>query len=201
MIHAALDGKYIGTVLLSDPVKLSSAEAVGYLRGLKVKTLMLTGDSESAAASVASRIHIDEYKAQLLPEDKADEIRKQQQTGQVVAMVGDGINDAPALACADIGFSMASGTDIAMESAEIVLMQHDLRKVPSAIVLSRAVMRIIRQNLFWAFCYNLICIPVAAGVFYPWFGWHLNPSVCALTMAFSSISVVLNALRLRKISI
>ena len=201
MIHAALDGKYIGTVLLSDPVKLSSAEAVGYLRGLKVKTLMLTGDSESAAASVAAQIHIDEYKARLMPQDKAGIIKVFQMNGQKVAMVGDGINDAPALAQADIGISIASGTGIAMESAGIVLMQHDLRKVPAAIALSKAVMKIIRQNLFWAFCYNIICIPLAAGVFYPWFGWHLHPSVCALTMAFSSVSVVLNALRLRNVQL
>lgn len=201
MIHAALDGKFIGTVFLSDPVKLSSAEAVGYLRGLRIKTLMLTGDSESAAASVAAQIHIDEYNARLLPSDKAGIIKDFQMNGQKVAMIGDGINDAPALAQADIGISIASGTGIAMESAGIVLMQHDLRKVPAAIVLSKAVMKIIRQNLFWAFCYNIICIPLAAGVFYPWFGWHLHPSVCALTMAFSSVSVVLNALRLRHVDL
>ena len=201
LIYAAIDRKFLGSIQIADPVKLSSAEAVGYLRGLKIRTLMLTGDSQSAAAEVAVQIHIDEFRAGLLPPDKADEIRKYQQNGEVVAMIGDGINDAPALALADVGISIASGTDIAMESAGIVLIRHDLRKVPSAIALSRAVLRIIRQNLFWAFCYNIICIPIAAGVFYPWFGWHLDPSVCALTMAFSSVSVVLNALRLRKVNI
>ena len=201
MIYVGLNGKFLGSIQISDPIKLASAEAVGYLRGLGIRTLMLTGDSPSAAAEVAAQIHIDEFRAGLLPPDKADEIRKYQQKGEVVAMVGDGINDAPALALADVGISIASGTDIAMESAGIVLIRHDLRKVPTAIALSRAVLRIIRQNLFWAFCYNIICIPIAAGLFYPWFGLHLDPSVCALTMAFSSVSVVLNALRLRKIHI
>lgn len=201
VIHAALNGKFLGSIQIEDPVKLSSAEAVGCLHGLNIRTLMLTGDSIQAAESVAASIHIDEYKAQLLPPDKVNEIRIRQKGGAVVAMIGDGINDAPALSCADVGFAVASGTDIAMESAGIVLIQHDLRKVPAAITLSRAVLRIIRQNLCWAFGYNIICIPVAAGVFFPWFGWHLDPSICALTMAFSSVSVVLNALRLRKISI
>ena len=201
LIYAALNGKFLGSIQIADPIKLSSAEAVGYLRGLNIRTLMLTGDSQNAAASVAAQIHIDEFKAQLLPTDKAAEIRNMQKKGEVVAMIGDGINDAPALASADVGISIASGTDIAIESAGIVLIRHDLRKVPSAIALSRAVMRIIRENLFWAFCYNIICIPVAAGLFYPWFGWHLDPSICALTMACSSVSVVLNALRLRKIPI
>ncbi len=201
LIHAALDGKFLGSIQIADPLKISSAEAIGYLRGLNIRTLMLTGDSLAAASTVAAQIHIDEFEAQLLPADKAKEIRSMQEQGHVVAMIGDGINDAPALAAADVGISIASGTDIAMESAGIVLIRHDLRKVPSAIALSRAVMKIIRENLFWAFCYNIICIPVAAGIFYPWFGWHLDPSICALTMACSSVSVVLNALRLRKIPI
>ena len=198
-VHAALDGNYLGSILVSDTVKPSSVEAAESLRALNVRTLMLTGDSHSAAEAAAAQIHADEWKARLLPPDKADAIRQLQEQGQVVAMVGDGINDAPALARADVGISIATGTDIAMESADIVLMTHDLRKVPSAIALSRATMRIIRQNLFWAFCYNIICIPLAAGAFYPWLGWHLTPPVCALTMAFSSVSVVLNALRLRRI--
>lgn len=201
LIYVSLGGKFIGSVQIADPLKISSAEAIGYLRGLNIRTLMLTGDSLAAASSIAAQIHIDEFKARLLPADKAKEIRSMQEQGHVVAMIGDGINDAPALAAADVGISIASGTDIAMESAGIVLIRHDLRKVPSAIALSRAVMKIIRENLFWAFCYNIICIPVAAGVFYPWFGWHLDPSICALTMACSSVSVVLNALRLRKIPI
>ena len=201
LIHAALAGQYLGAIRIGDPVKLSSAEAVGYLRGLKIRTLMLTGDSAEAAAAVAAQVHIDDCKSRLLPADKAEQIRLLQEKHETVAMIGDGINDAPALARADVGISIADGTDIAMESAGIVLIRHDLRKVPAAIVLSRATMRIIRQNLFWAFCYNIICIPLAAGVFYPWFGWHLHPSVCALTMACSSVSVVLNALRLRRVDI
>ena len=201
LIHAALAGQYLGAIRIADPVKLSSAEAVGYLRGLKIRTLMLTGDSAEAAAAVAAQVHIDDCKSRLLPADKAEQIRLLQEKHEIVAMIGDGINDAPALARADVGISIADGTDIAMESAGIVLIRHDLRKVPAAIALSRATMRIIRQNLFWAFCYNIICIPLAAGVFFPWFGWHLHPSVCALTMAFSSVSVVLNALRLRTIDL
>ena len=201
LIHAALAGQYLGAIRIADPVKLSSAEAVGYLRGLKIRTLMLTGDSAEAAAAVAAQVHIDDCKSRLLPADKAEQIRLLQEKHEIVAMIGDGINDAPALARADVGISIADGTDIAMESAGIVLIRHDLRKVPAAIALSRATMRIIRQNLFWAFCYNIICIPLAAGVFFPWFGWHLHPSICALTMACSSVSVVLNALRLRTIDL
>ena len=201
VIHVALHHAYVGSLLISDAVKDSSVKAVGCLKKLKIKSLMLTGDSPAAASSVASQVRIDDYRAQLLPHEKAEQIRLLQKRGQIVAMIGDGINDAPALAQADVGISMATGTDIAMESACIVLMQHDLRKVPSAIILSRATMRIIRQNLFWAYCYNVVCIPLAAGAFYPWFGWHLNPSVCALTMACSSLSVVLNALRLRRIDL
>jgi len=201
LVHAALDGKYLGAILIADTVKSSSAEAALKLHRMAIHTVMLTGDSSSAAAFAAGQIHIDEYKARLLPPDKAEWIRKFQEQGHTVAMIGDGINDAPALACADVGFSMTTGTDIAMESAAIVLLQHDLRKVAEAISLSRATMRIIRQNLFWAFGYNLVCIPLAAGLFYPVFGLKLNPSLCALTMAFSSISVVLNALRLRKITL
>ena len=198
-VYAALDGKFLGVILVADPVKPSSVEAVESLRALNVRTLMLTGDSSAAAEAAAVQVNIDEWKARLLPPDKAAAIRELQEKGQVVAMVGDGINDAPALAAADVGISIATGTDIAMESADIVLMAHDLRKVSAAIALSRTTMRIIRENLFWAFCYNIICIPLAAGAFYPWLGWHLTPPVCALTMAFSSVSVVLNALRLRRI--
>ena len=199
LIHVARAGQYLGVIVIADPVKVSSAEAIGHLRGLGIRTVMLTGDNESAAAAVAREVRIDDYKAGLLPPDKCQQIKVLQKGKQIVAMIGDGINDAPALAAADLGISISSGTDIAMESADIVLMQHDLRKVPDAIALSRATMRIIRQNLFWAFCYNIICIPLAAGVFYPLFHWHLRPELCALTMAFSSISVVTNALRLRKI--
>ena len=201
LIHVARGGRFLGTIVVADPVKVSSAEAVGHLRGLGIRTVMLTGDNEQAAAAVAEAVMIDGYQARLLPPDKCLQIKEMQKTGQIVAMVGDGINDAPALAAADVGISISSATDIAMESADIVLMQHDLRKVPDAIALSRATMRVIRQNLFWAFCYNIICIPVAAGVFYPLFHWHLRPELCALAMAFSSVSVVANALRLRRIKL
>ena len=200
-IHIAVNNCYRGSLLVTDAVKSSSAEAVEALHRLRIRTVMLTGDNDAAAAAVVDQIHVDDCKAGLLPPDKAAQISILQDRHEIVAMIGDGINDAPALAQADVGISIASGTDIAMDSAEIVLMQQDLRKVSAAILLSRATMRIIRQNLFWAFCYNIICIPLAAGVFYPVFGWQLHPSICALTMAFSSISVTLNALRLRKLNL
>lgn len=198
LVYVAEDGRLLGTLLIHDPVKTTSAEAIGHLRGLGLRTLMLTGDSPSAAEQVAGQVKLDDCRAGLLPADKAAVIRELQKQGKKVAMVGDGINDAPALACADVGISISSGTDAAMESAGIVLMRHDLRAVPEAIKLSRATMRIIRENLFWAFCYNMICIPLAAGVFYPWLGWKLSPVAGACAMAFSSVSVVLNALRLRR---
>lgn len=198
LVYVAEEKQLLGCLLIHDPVKTSSAEAIGHLRGLGIRTLMLTGDSLSAAEQVAGQVKLDDCRAGLLPADKAAVIREMQSQGKKVAMVGDGINDAPALACADVGISISSGTDAAMESAGIVLMRHDLRAVPSAIALSRATMRIIRENLFWAFCYNIICIPLAAGVFYPWLGWKLSPVAGACAMAFSSVSVVLNALRLRR---
>ena len=198
LVFVSWKKQYLGAIQLTAPAKESSREAIEKLHRLNVHTLLLTGDNVKVAAAVTAQVHIEDYKAELLPADKAFQIKELQKNGQRVAMVGDGINDAPALACADVGISLSSGTDIAMETSGIVLMQHDLRKVAAAIALSRATLRVIRQNLFWAFCYNILCIPLAAGVFYPWFGWHLSPEICAGTMAFSSISVVLNALRLRK---
>ena len=198
VIYAVLDGRYMGALYAEDPVKTTSAEAIGHLHGLGIRNVMLTGDSMVSAESVARMVHLDEFRAQLLPEEKADEITILQQQKEIVAMVGDGINDAPSLARADVGISVSSGTDVAMESADIVLMRNDLRGVPTAIALSRATMKIIRQNLCWAFGYNLLCIPLAAGVLYPFLGWKISPVVCALAMTFSSVSVVTNALRLRK---
>lgn len=196
VIHVSEDGKYRGAILVSDPLKPTSVEAIGQLQGLGIKCVMLTGDQPESAARIAAQLNLDHFQAQLLPGGKAEAVRFLQQNGEKVGMVGDGINDAPALTQADVGFSISSGTDIAMESAGIVLMRNDLREAPAAIALSRATLRVIRQNLFWAFIYNLICIPLAAGVFYHWLGWKLSPVAGAMAMALSSVSVVANALRL-----
>lgn len=197
VIFAAYDRHLIGVLRIADRIKPTTAKATQALHRLGVKVVMLTGDHKAVAASIARTLRIDEFYAELLPNAKAEVIRKLQDAGERVAMVGDGINDAPALAQADTGIAIASGTDIAMESADIVLMQSDLCEVPAAIALSRATMRIIRENLFWAFIYNVVCIPLAAGVFVSFLGWTLNPIFGALAMACSSVSVVLNALRLR----
>jgi len=163
-----------------------------------MKVAMITGDSAGAAHSVASAVGIETVLAEVLPARKAEEIRRLQGQNEVVAMVGDGINDAPALAAADIGVALGAGTDVAMEASDITLMTDDLRAVPEAILLSRQTMKVIRQNLFWAFIYNAIGIPVAAGVLYPFGGIVLNPEFAAAAMALSSVSVVVNALRLRR---
>ena len=197
IIFAAYDRQLIGVIRIADSIKPSTAKATEALHRLGVKVVMLTGDHKAVAASIARTLGIDEYYAELLPNAKAEIIRRLQQKGERVAMVGDGINDAPALAQADTGIAIGSGTDIAMESADIILMQSNLTEVPAAIALSRATMRIIRENLFWAFIYNVVCIPLAAGAFVAFLGWTLNPIFGALAMACSSVSVVLNALRLR----
>jgi len=158
---------------------------------------MLTGDNKEAAAAIAGKLHLDSWRAELLPGDKTGVIKELQESGKTVAMVGDGINDAPALAQADVGIAIGSGTDIAMESADMVLMRSDLLEVPTAIALSRATMRNIKENLFWAFFYNVICIPVAAGLLFAFGGPRFSPIWAAAAMAFSSVFVVMNALRLR----
>ena len=162
-----------------------------------LRTVMLTGDNARAANAIASLLGFDEVHAELSPAGKTGIVKRLQSEGKV-AMVGDGVNDAPALAQADVGIAIGSGTDVALESADMVLMRSSLNDVPAAIALSRATMRIIRENLCWAFLYNVICIPLAAGVFYVFGGPRLSPVVCAAAMAFSSVSVVLNALRLRR---
>jgi Cu+-exporting ATPase len=183
---------------VADPIKASTAEAVKLLHRQRVHITMLTGDSRTTALAVARELGIDDVEAEVLPEQKAAAIRKLQAGGRIVAMAGDGINDAPALAQAQIGIAMGTGTDVAIESAGITLVNGDLRGVARALRLSRATMRNIRQNLFFAFAYNVLGVPIAAGIFYPFFGLLLSPMIASAAMTFSSVSVIANALRLRK---
>ena len=196
-ILVARDGRYLGALAVSDPVKEDSAEAVARLRDMGLKVIMLTGDHEAAARAIAAEVGVDEVLAQLLPAEKADRIRELQARGRRVAMVGDGINDAPALALADVGIAMGTGTDVAMETGDMVLMGGSLAGVVHALELSTATFRNIRQNLFGAFFYNVLGIPIAAGVLYPFFGILLSPVIAGSAMAFSSVTVVSNANRLR----
>jgi P-type Cu+ transporter len=197
-MHVAVAGRLAGLIAVADPVKPSSRAAVGELRRLGLETVMLTGDNPRTAASVARSVGLERVMAEIPPERKLEEIRALQAEGKVVAMVGDGINDAPALAQADVGIAMGTGTDVAMEAGAITLMRGDPLGVVTAIRLARRTMRIVRQNLFWAFVYNVIGIPIAAGVLYPAFGLRLTPAMAAAAMAVSSVSVVSNSLRLRR---
>lgn len=192
----SLDGRILGMIAVADPVKPTSAAAVARLRSMGARTVLLTGDQERTAAAVARRVGVDEVVAGVLPAQKEAKVRELQEAGHTVAMVGDGINDAPALARADVGVAIGAGTDVAIGSADVVLMHSDPADVATAMELSRATMRNIKQNLFWALFYNAICIPVAAGVLSPW-GVTLNPMIGAAAMGFSSVFVVTNALRLR----
>ena len=198
VIFIAVDGRPAGIAGIVDPVRASSQQAVRDLRELDIRVVMLTGDSESTAQSVARQLGIDEVIAQVLPAEKAEHVKRLQQQGCVVAMAGDGINDAPALASARVGIAMGTGTDVAIESAGVTLMHSQPRDIVKAIRLSRATMRNIRQNLFFAFAYNSLGVPVAAGVLYPWFGILLSPMIAAAAMSFSSVSVISNALRLNR---
>jgi Cu+-exporting ATPase len=197
-IYVAVDGRAAGVIAIADPVKLSAPEALKQLRADGLRIVMLTGDNVTTAQAVAKTLGITEVEADVLPERKGDVVAKLRGEGRVVAMAGDGINDAPALAAADVGIAMGSGTDVAIESAGITLLRGDLMGLVEARQLSRATMRNIRQNLVFAFLYNAAGIPVAAGVLYPVFGILLSPMLGAAAMALSSVSVIGNALRLSR---
>jgi Cu+-exporting ATPase len=188
---------------VADPIKQTTAEAVRALHEAGLELVMLTGDHETTARAVARQLGIDRFEAGVSPQQKHDQVRQFHQEGRVVAMAGDGINDAPALAAADIGIAMGTGTDVAIESAGITLVKGDLRAIMRAVLLSRAVMRNIRQNLFFAFVYNSLGIPIAAGLLVPFLGfaWLLHPMIAAAAMSFSSVSVITNALRLQTVSV
>jgi Cu+-exporting ATPase len=194
----AVDGKITGILAVADTPKENSVSVIKELRDVGIETIMLTGDNRQTGEAVGKQVGVDRIIAEVLPEDKADEVKRLQEQGKIVAMVGDGINDAPALAQADIGIAIGTGTDVAIETSDITLMRDDLDGVVRAIRLSHRTMRTIKQNLFWAFIYNIIGIPIAAGVLYPFFGILLKPVFAAAAMSMSSVSVVSNSLRLKR---
>ena len=199
VMFVAVDGKAAGLIGVADPIKETTPEAIRQLHEDKIRIVMLTGDSRTTAAAVARKLGIDDVIAEVLPEDKSNQIKRLQEQRGFIAMAGDGINDAPALAQAQVGIAMGTGTDVAMESAGVTLVKGDLRGIVRARVLSRATMKNIKENLFFAFIYNALGVPIAAGVLYPFFGLLLSPIIAAAAMSFSSVSVVGNALRLRRL--
>jgi len=196
-VWVAIDGEAFGVIGIADPIKETTREAVRELHAMKLKIIMCTGDNRRTAESVAHELHIDDFRAEVMPQEKIDVVNTLRSQGAIVAMAGDGINDAPALAAADVGIAMGTGTDVAIESAGITLVKGDLMGILKAMHISRAVMRNIRQNLFFAFIYNALGVPIAAGVLYPFFGILLSPMIAGAAMSFSSVSVIGNALRLR----
>jgi Cu+-exporting ATPase len=200
-VFLAVNGKPAGIIAIADPVKASTRDALAALKADGIRVVMLTGDNRTTALAVARRLGIDEVEAEVLPDQKSAVIEKLTREGGVVAMAGDGVNDAPALAAAAVGIAMGTGSDVAIESAGITLLKGDLGGIAKARALSAAVMRNIRQNLFFAFIYNAAGVPIAAGVLYPVFGLLLSPVIAAAAMAMSSVSVVGNALRLRGVSL
>jgi Cu+-exporting ATPase len=198
VMFVALDGKAVGLLGVADPIKDTTPEAIKQLHEENIRIVMLTGDNKTTAEAVAQKLGIDEVVAEVLPDQKAQAIKALQDKGRIVAMAGDGVNDAPALAQARVGIAMGTGTDVAMQSAGVTLVKGDLRGIVRARKLSRMTMGNIRQNLFFAFVYNALGVPVAAGVLFPFFGILLSPIIAAAAMSFSSVSVVSNALRLRR---
>jgi P-type Cu+ transporter len=201
VMFVAVDGRAAGLVAVSDPIKQTTHEAIEVLHREGIRIVMLTGDSRTTAEAVAQRLRIDQVEAEVLPQQKVDVVKRLQSEGRIVAMAGDGVNDAPALAQAQAGIAMGTGTDVAIESAHITLVKGDLRSIAKARRLSRATMRNIRQNLFFAFVYNVLGVPIAAGALYPFFGILLSPIIASAAMTFSSVSVITNALRLNRLEL
>jgi Cu+-exporting ATPase len=197
-MFVAVDGRAAGLVAVADVLKESSASAIARLHAMGLRTVMITGDNRRTAEAIAAQVGIDEVLAEVLPQDKAEKVKELQARGQFVAMVGDGVNDAPALAQAQVGIAIGSGTDVAKETGDIILIKSDLGDVVTAIEAARATMRKVKQNLFWAFAYNTVGIPIAAGILYPFTGQIVGPELAAFFMAISSVSVTLNTLLLRR---
>jgi Cu+-exporting ATPase len=201
VMFVAVDGKLTGIIGVADPIKGTTAEAIRDLHGEGIRVVMLTGDAKTTASAVAKKLGIDEVIAEVLPDEKAATVKRLQAEGRIVAMAGDGVNDAPALAQAEVGIAMGTGTDVAMKSAGVTLVRGDLKGIARARQLSRATIRNIRQGLFFAFIYNVLGVPIAAGALYPTFGILLSPMLAAAAMSLSSVSVIGNALRLRSLKL